>query len=420
MTQKRNAPRWMRTFAALVAVMLVAAACGGGDSGTEPAEPGKASGELTVWAMGVEGENLQAIADDFVKDNPGVEVNVTPIDWEVAHQKLLTSVAGNQTPDVSLMGTTWMGEFAEMGAIAETPESFSEDQFFANSWNTTEFEGTSYGVPWYIDTRALYYRTDIAKKAGFDGPPATWDELKQMAAAMQSKGGSKYGVYLSNFNWQELLPFVWQNGGEVLSEDGQFTFDSPEVVEAIEYEKSFFEEGLTPESVPEGFDVHQPFVDGEIPMFFSGPWSVAAIQDLGGKDIEGKWSVAPMPEQDSGTSFVGGGDLVVFNQSDNQETAWTFIDYLSQPEVQSRFYELTGDLPAVEDAWELGQLENDEDRQVFEAQMEDAQVPPVVPKWEEVAAAIAEELEKALAGGASAQETAGEMQQKAESIGTGQ
>jgi len=420
MTQKRNAPRWMRTFAALVAVMLVAAACGGGDSGTESAEPGKASGELTVWAMGVEGENLQAIADDFVKDNPGVEVNVTPIDWEVAHQKLLTSVAGNQTPDVSLMGTTWMGEFAEMGAIAETPESFSEDQFFANSWNTTEFEGTSYGVPWYIDTRALYYRTDIAKKAGFDGPPATWDELKQMAAAMQSKGGSKYGVYLSNFNWQELLPFVWQNGGEVLSEDGQFTFDSPEVVEAIEYEKSFFEEGLTPESVPEGFDVHQPFVDGEIPMFFSGPWSVAAIQDLGGKDIEGKWSVAPMPEQDSGTSFVGGGDLVVFNQSDNQETAWTFIDYLSQPEVQSRFYELTGDLPAVEDAWELGQLENDEDRQVFEAQMEDAQVPPVVPKWEEVAAAIAEELEKALAGGASAQETAGEMQQKAESIGTGQ
>ena len=67
---------------------------------------------------------------------PDVTVNVTPIAWDVAHDKLLTSVAGGETPDVSQMGTTWMGEFAKTGALEEVPDSIDMNSFFEGARNT--------------------------------------------------------------------------------------------------------------------------------------------------------------------------------------------------------------------------------------------------------------------------------------------
>jgi len=412
----------------LVALLLalVGAGCGGGDDdggeagddGT-PAAEGELSGTVTVWAMGAEGEELGVLAKDFMAANPGVEVKVTPIAWDVAHDKLLTSVAGNTTPDVSQMGTTWMGEFAKTGALAEVPEDISLDGTFEGARNTAIVDGTTYGVPWYVETRVLYYRTDIAEKAGITEPPATWDELKEMASAMKEKGGARYGISLSPNNWQEFMPFVWQNGGEGATEEG-FSFDTPEVVEALEFYRSFFEEGLTSPSVPEGFAVEQGFLAGTHPMFFSGPWHMGLIEEQGGADIEGKWEVAPMPKKETGTSFVGGSDLVVFEGSENKDAAWAFVRYLLEPDVQQKWYTTVSALPSVESAWEQGELSTDERLALFGEQLKDAKSPPPIPKWEQVAAEVVNtELEKVAAGESSPEEGAEAMQQKAESIGTG-
>jgi multiple sugar transport system substrate-binding protein len=413
----------------LVALLLalVGAGCGGGDddNGGEaaddgtPAAEGELSGSITVWGMGAEGEKLSVLAKDFMAANPGVDVKVTPIAWEVAHDKLLTSVAGNTSPDVSQMGTTWMGEFAKTGALAEVPEDISIDGTFEGARNTAIVGGTTYGVPWYVETRVLYYRTDIAEKAGITQPPETWEELKEMAQAMKEKGGAKYGISLSPNNWQEFMPFVWQNGGEGATEEG-FSFDSPEVVEALEYYQSFFEEGLTSPSVPEGFDVTQGFVAGTHPMFFSGPWHMSLIEEQGGAELEGKWDVAPMPTKETATSFVGGSDLVVFEGSENKDAAWAFVSYLLEPEVQQKWYQEVSALPSVEAAWEQGELSTDEKLALFGEQLKDAKSPPPIPKWEQVAAEVVNaELEKVATGGSTPEQGAQAMQQKAESIGTG-
>ena len=171
----------------------IVAGCGGGGESTVDTS-GKAKGKITVWAPGVEGEKLPELAKDFMKENPGVKVKVTPIAWDVAHDKILTSIAGNKTPDVSWVGSTWMGEFAKTGALDEVPSSIDMDQFFEGARDAVTVDGTAYGVPWHVETRLLYYRTDIAKKAGITAPPKTWDELKAMARAMKEKGGAKYGI----------------------------------------------------------------------------------------------------------------------------------------------------------------------------------------------------------------------------------
>ena len=413
----------MRRFAYLALTLCLAAVagCGGGDDDSgSAAGDGKPSGQITVWAMGAEGEKLDVLAKDFMAANPGVTVKVTPIAWDVAHDKLITSVAGNQTPDASQLGTTWMGEFAKTGALDEVPEDVDQDAFFQGARDTAVVDGTAYGVPWYVETRVLYYRTDIAKKAGVSEPPTNWDELKAMAKAMKEKGGARYGISLSPNNWQEFLPFVWQNGGEVVTDDGALNLDSPEVVEALEYYQSFFKEGLTAQSVAEGFDVTQGFIAGTHPMFFSGPWHMSLIQDQGGAKLEGKWAIAPMPRKESATSFVGGSDLVVFDGSDNKTTAWAFVKYLLQPQVQRKWYSTVSALPSVESAWEQGELSSDQNLSLFGKQLGDAKSPPPIPKWEQIASeAINAELEKATTGGTSAQAAAKSMQQKASSIGTG-
>ena len=190
------------TLASLATVALTLSACGreAADSGT--AETGKAvstgaaTGTITVWAMGAEGENLPKLTKEFEAANPGVKVQVTAIPWDAAHDKFTTAITANKTPDVAMVGTTWMGEFAGMDALDPTPEQIDKSVFFEGAQKTTEVDGTSYGIPWYVETRLVYYRTDLAEKAGITTPPTDWDGLKSMAKAMQDKAGAKWGIGL--------------------------------------------------------------------------------------------------------------------------------------------------------------------------------------------------------------------------------
>ena len=89
--------------------------------------------------------------------------------------------------------------------------------------------------------------------------------------------------------------------------------------------------------------------------------------------------MAQMPKKETGTSFVGGSDLVVFKNSDNKEAAWEFVEYLSQPEVQQKWYETVSDLPSVQSAWDSGTLATDDKLGLFGEQLKDAKTPPVDP-----------------------------------------
>jgi len=139
--------RWL----AVVVTALLLAACGGGGGN-------KAEGpqEITVWAMGAEGEKLGTLAAEFTKQNPGITVKVTPLTWDIAHQKLITSVAGRQTPDVSQLGSTWTAEFAKLGVLDEAPATFKQGDFFEGPWNSNVVDGKTVGVPWYVETRVIY------------------------------------------------------------------------------------------------------------------------------------------------------------------------------------------------------------------------------------------------------------------------
>ncbi len=398
---------------------------GAGDEGQgEAIEDGKAGGTIEVWAMGTEGEALEGFAQAFSEANPDAKVEVTAVPWDGAHDKIANAIAAGETPDVSLIGTTWMGEFAEAGGIDPIPEGLVEEgDFFPGAWESTEVGGTSYGVPWYVETRALYYRTDLAEQAGWSQPPASWDELRQFATDLQQKAGATNGLQLQaglTGAWQTMMPFAWSAGAELTDADGaEYTLDSPEMVEGLEYYSSFFADGLSSTDKLDPGELESGMADGSIGSFISGPWHADLVEEAG--VAPDQYAVAPLPGTDSapGNSFVGGGDLAVFADADNKDGAWKFVQWLSEPETQQAFYDEVGDLPAVQSAWDSGALADDPQLQVFGEQLEKASSPPAVPTWEEVASAIDSDIEKATKGQMSPEEAVQSMQQQAESIGTG-
>jgi multiple sugar transport system substrate-binding protein len=189
---------------------------------------------------------------------------------------------------------------------------------------------------------------------------------------------------------------------------------------ALDYYTSFFRSGLAPKDL--GAAQGEPergFVDGRFGAFVSGPWHLGILRDLGGASFMDKVGLAQMPREKAGTSFVGGGDLVVFKDSKNRDSAWKFAQFLTKPETQVKWYRTVSDLPAVKTSWEDSALKSDPLLSQFGQQLNDAKSPPTVSTWEQVASVIDGEVEKSVKGGESGDQAVKTMQQKASQIGTG-
>ncbi|MEV0586452.1 sugar ABC transporter substrate-binding protein [Nonomuraea sp. NPDC050310] len=411
--------------AAGVLLLALAAACGRGAEQTpeqaKDVATDKAAGRVTVWAMGEEGKALGEFVKGFEAANPGIKVEVTPMGWDVAHDKITSAIAGNATPDVSMIGSTWSGELAKTGALDPTPGNlFDKAAFFPGAWQTVDVGGTAYGVPWYVETRVLYYRKDQAEKAGVSAPK-TWAELTAFARALKEKGGAAKGfnqAFTEGAAWQEALPLIWSAGGEIVK-DGAYTFDTPEAVTGLKQYASLFQQKLAPNDTPRGA-FPQNFIKGEVGGFFSGPWMVGVLENDGGAGFGDKIELAPYPKGPvSATSFVGGSDLAVFKKAQNRDAAWKLISWLTEPKVQADWYTKVKALPAVQAAWEESALAGDARLKVFGEQLKDAKTPPPFPTWEQVAKVLETELEKLALGKSTPEQTAKAIQQQAETIGTG-
>lgn len=417
-----------RTTIGLLALALALTGCGRDSGGGAPEAArdvntsAPANATIKVWAMGGEGEKLPQLAKEFEAANPGAKIEVTAIPWTEAHDKIASAIAAGTTPDVSLIGTTWMAEFAKTGAIDPVPGLVDKSKFFPAALEPPTVDDTLYGVPWYVDTRVLFYRTDLLEKAGLSEPPKTWEELKSAAEAMQDKAGAEHGIYLppgKDGSSQHVMPLIWQQGGDVVGADGKFTLDTPEAVKAMEYYKSFFTDKVAPTAVQPG-DAERWFIKGDLGFQITGPWMVNVFKETGGAGFEDKFAVAPLPAGPEGnTSMIGGADLVVFKDSKVRDAAWKFVDWLTEPAVQVKWFQLQNGLPSVQSAWEDPVLKNDEKVAPFGEQLKATKAQPALSTFEQVNMMLEAELEKLVVGGVPAAEVAKAMQSKADRIGTG-
>ena len=104
--------------------------------------------------------------------------------------------AGGEDLDIILGDVIWTAELAESGWISDLSDRFPESQqegVPAGLRRGHNLRGQAFGMPWYTDTGLLYYRKDLLQKSGYDGPPKTWDELKQMTRKVREESDIKFG-----------------------------------------------------------------------------------------------------------------------------------------------------------------------------------------------------------------------------------
>lgn len=343
---------------------------------------------LRFWAMGNEGDHVGELIPAFERRNPGVKVNIQVVPWTAAHEKLLTSYAGDSLPDVSQIGNTWVAELSAIGALSPTPASARDlltDQFPA-VLDTNAVDGRAMATPWYVDTRLLFYRSDLLARAGWEQMPATWADWKRaMHAVKRVAGQENYAILLPINEFEQLLTLGLQVDEPLLTDEAtRGNFSSPGFVSALAFYKSLFDEGLAPvASNTQISNVWTEFARGYFSFYMSGPWSVGEFRRR--LAPETRWMTAGVPGPSGpGASAPGGSSLAVFNSSPNQEAAWALVRYLLEPGVQAEFARITGDLPARRSAWATPTVANDPYLKAFDAQLARAEAVPKAPEWERI------------------------------------
>ncbi|MFD2627792.1 sugar ABC transporter substrate-binding protein [Oceanobacillus kapialis] len=382
--------------AILLSVVLVLGACSNDESSSGSSGD---SDTITVWTM-TDG------LDDFVteyEDESGVSVEVQAIPWDNAHDKLLTAVASGDGPDVLQIGTTWVAEFAEAGTFLDISdqigdyENLAADNFYESAVETTKYEDQTIGVPWYVDTRALFYRTDLLEEVGYPEGPQTWDDMLDASRQLADRGDDQYAIDLPMEDRQYPFVFAWQQGWDYVIEEGAANFDKPGFKESIELHNTFYDEELS--QLGEGKEFFQAFEDGSKPMFFSGPWDIKTITERA-PDIEGQWDVTTMPEAETNESMMGGAHLAVFHNSEKVDQALDFINWMAAPETQVKWYENFNELPANLSAWEDPVLSDNEMVATFGEQLESTKPLPLIPEYDRIVGEILTLLENVNRGGA--------------------
>jgi len=378
---------------------------------------------IRFMAMGREAEVVSDLVAAFERENPGVRVDVQQIPWTAAHEKLLTAFAADALPDLCQLGNTWLPEFAALNSLeplqpyVDASGTVDPRDYFAGIWDTNVVDDKLFGIPWYVDTRLLFYRRDLLAEAGFDHAPTSWPEWEQQMAAIKAHG--HYGVMMPLNEFEQLLSFGLQQSDALLREDGtRGNFESAGFRRALAFYARMFAQGWAPAmSQTQISNVWDEFFNGLFVFYVSGPWNIREFRNRAPHGLEHSWATAPLPGPDGpGAGIAGGTSLAMFRTGKHKTQTWKFIEFLSRPQIQERFHAEIGDPPPRRSTWALPELAHDAYAAAFRDQLERVKPTPKVLEWERIVQEMRLTSERVVRGGESQDQALREFDTRVDAI----
>ncbi len=294
---------------------------------------------------------------EFEEEYPQQQVRWIDIPWAAMEARIVTSVSAQTAPDLVNLNPRFAALLAGRNAWLDLDEYISEEvrsQYLEAIWDASRFDGTSFGIPWYLTTRITIYNQEIFQEAGIDSPPQTYEELAQVAQQVREETG-KYAFFVtfSPNDSGEVLESLVQMGVELLNEDGSAAFNSPEGVAAFDYWRELYQEGWLPRDVlTQG---HQRAIElyqgGELALVTTGPQFFQTIAN-NAPDIAAVSQPAPQISGDTGKIAVAVMNLLIPRDTVNPEGAIAFALFLTNPENQLAFSQVANTLPSTQDTLE--------------------------------------------------------------------
>jgi len=347
------------------------------------------------------GPFFEEVAAAFEKENPDIDINIEVVPWDTLLQRLTTDIAGGAAPDISIIGTRWLLDFAEQG-IAEPVDDYLTPEFKGTFIDTfmapSVIDGKIMGLPVAASARAMLVNMDLFEQAGAK-PPETWDELYDAAQKISALPDS-YGFGLQGKEIETDAYFyysLWTHGGDILNEDGTSGLASDAAIKSASLYKQMVDEGLTQPS-PTNYsreDLFNLFKQGKVGMVFTFPMLIPQIQEEA-PDLN--YQVMPFPEESAKATYGVTDTLMLFADSDVKEEAWKFIEFAYKDEWRTKFDHGEGFLPVTKNVAAEDYYKTDKDIAGFAAGLPYAKFAPTIANWEEIADVTVRALQRVYLG----------------------
>lgn len=299
---------------------------------------------LTYWGLWEEPTTVEAAIKAFEAQEQNIEINYVKQSKEDYRERLVNSLARGAGPDIFRFHNTWVPMLS--GNLSPLPAEVMDAQDYGQSFYPVAAaslrSGTSLvGIPLMFDGLGLYINEDIFSQVGFT-PPATWDQLRQVARELTVKGEQgqvvQAGVALGRTDnvdhWQDVLALMMlQNGADLANPQGELAENALEFFTLFATTDAVWDKTL-PSST-------RAFAAGTLAMYFAPSWRAHEIR---AQNPNLRFRVVPVPQlpkvtpSDEDVTWASFWAEGVWNKSPYKEQAWEFLHFLSARETLQEMY----------------------------------------------------------------------------------
>ena len=394
----------MKKIIAMLLVLVMAlslVACGGGSSDEKvelnviAAEYGTQTKE---WWTGFEA--------DFEAANQNIDLVVDVVSWNDIYTVVNTRISNDDAPDI--LNIDVFADYQADGLLLPAQDYISDEtyaKFYQSFLDQSVVDGTVWAVPDLASARAMYYNADILAEVGVE-VPTTWDELVDVSKKIvEHYNGEVYpwGVDMTTDEGQACFAYyIWNNGGNFVDADGNWTLNSAENVEAVEFIVGMVNDGLTNSDPAQEtrYANQDMFGAGKVAMMI-GPNSIPTYLEAGGYSVN--WGVSSIPTNTDVSISQGVMDRFMCFDNDYSEAelaaVTTFFDFFYEDTRYSEWVLMEGFLPATSAGGEIMAAADPANAAWIEIVGSSYFYPTAKAEWADVKQGVINVLQNALQGG---------------------
>ncbi|HEY4028237.1 MAG TPA: extracellular solute-binding protein [Candidatus Dormibacteraeota bacterium] len=406
------------TMVALASLLVMA--CGSGTNTGNTTTVGYSASQpkvkVSFWYM-PNGSDPNAYVkseiDAFNAAHPNIEVDGTLVDWGDAFSKISTALTSGVGPDVTQLGTTWVGAFSKTGGLhafsqAEIDGLGGKSAFVPAAWSSSGLTGSGQttAIPWFIDTRAIYYRADVLKSLNIDPSTAfaTWDSFDQTLSKIQASGKIQaFGIPGKNAYdvVHNFAPWIWDAGGDYVNANGtRSTISSDASVDGV-YQYTTLASKYVDRAVlgKANNEVEALFAAGKFAVTTDPPTLAQQLQTPASSSgyaesvaAKAGFGTAPFPAGPKDHKvFFGGSNLAVLKSSKQEAAAYEWVRWMTN-QAQPTYVPKVGLFPARVSAASAPVFANNPYDTAFKDQLQFGKSYPMIAAWGPIETALVKDF----------------------------